>query len=449
MLITGLSAIISDMRESKTVEFKREYTENLRYEILAFANTSGGTVYIGVDDDGTAVGISDIDKTMLSITNMIRDSIRPDITLFTDVHVTKMDGMEIIAVDVQRGTDRPYYIHGKGLRPEGVYIRQGTSSVPASHAAILKMIRETSGDSYEEAVSFLQDLSFSKAGESFARHNLEFGEVQKRTLGMIDGTGRYTNLALLFSDQCPHTIKVAVFQGRDKAVFKDRREFSGSVLGQLEEAYDYISRYNRFRAEFSGLERIDRKDYPEEALREALVNAVVHRDYSLPGPVLINIFDDRIELTTLGGLVKELTLNDIMLGVSVLRNRNLGNIFYRMQLFEAYGTGISKIFSSYEGSRRKPELEVSDNAFRITLPNLNFTDKPEKPRKKIDYREQKIISLFGEKETIARKDIENALNVSQATAILLARDLVDKGIFLKESGGKYQRYRLNDDVVDS
>ena len=104
---------ISDMRESKTVEFKREYTENLKYEILAFANTSGGTVYIGVDDDGTAVGISDIDKTMLSITNMIRDSIRPDITLFTDVHVTKMDGMEIIAVDVQRGTDRPYYIHGK------------------------------------------------------------------------------------------------------------------------------------------------------------------------------------------------------------------------------------------------------------------------------------------------------------------------------------------------
>ena len=164
----------------------------------------------------------------------------------------------------------------------------------------------------------------------------------------------------------------------------------------------------------------------------------------MPGPIIINIFNDRIEITTLGGLVKELTLNDIMLGVSVLRNSNLGNIFYSLHLIEAYGTGISKIMGCYKDSHRKPELKISDNAFKIILPNLNSSGSIVKPRKEIDYREQKIISLFDEKETIVRKDIENALNVSQATAILLARDLVDKGIFLKESGGKYQRYRLNE-----
>ena len=432
------------MRESKTVEFKREYTENLKYEILAFANTDGGTIYVGVENDGTAVGISDMDKTMLSITNMIRDSIRPDITPFTDVHIAAVDGKEVIAIDVQRGTDRPYYVHGKGIRPEGVYIRQGTSSVPASHAAILKMLKENSDNSYEDTASFIQDLSFRKAEGSFSKHGMEFGDSQKRTLGLIDCNGLYTNLALLLSDQCPHTIKAAVFQDNDKAVFKDRQEFSGSVLGQLEEAYGYISRYNQLRSEFSGLERTNKKDYPEEALREALVNAVVHRDYSLSGPIIISIFNDRIEITTLGGLVKELTLSDIMLGVSVLRNRNLGNIFYRLQLIEAYGTGIGKIMGCYKNSRCKPELKISDNAFKIILPNMNSSSSNVKPRKEIDYREQKIISLFDEQETIARKDIENALNVSQATAILLARDLVDKGIFLKESGGKYQRYRLNE-----
>ena len=432
------------MRESKTIEFKREYTENLKYEILAFANTDGGTIYVGVEDDGTAVGVSDLDRTILSITNMIRDSIRPDITLFTDVHTAEVDGKEVIAIDVQRGTGRPYYIHGKGIRPEGVYIRQGTSSVPASHAAILKMLKENSDDSYENAVSFTQDLSFRKAEESFSKHGIEFGEAQKRTLGLIDCNGLYTNLALLLSDRCPHTIKAAVFQGNDKAVFKDRQEFSGSVLEQLEEAYGYISRYNQIRSEFSGLERNDKKDYPEEALREALINAVVHRDYSLPGPIIISIFTDGLEITTLGGLVKELTLNDIMLGVSVLRNRNLGNIFYRLQLIEEYGTGISKIMGCYKDSHRKPELKVSDNAFKIILPNQNSSGSIVNPRKEIDYREQKIIRLFEEKDTIIRKDIENALNVSQATAILLARDLVDKGIFLKESGGKYQRYRLNE-----
>ena len=278
MLIIESSAIISDMRESKTIEFKREYTENLKYEILAFANTDGGTIYVGIEDDGTAVGVPSIDRTMLSITNMIRDSIRPDITLFTDVHTAEVDGKEVIAIDVQRGTGRPYYIHGKGIRHEGVYIRQGTSSVPASHSAILKMLKENSDDSYEEAVSFTQDLSFRKAEESFLKHGIEFGEAQKRTLGLIDNNGLYTNLALLLSDQCPHTIKAAVFQDNDKAVFKDRQEFSGSVLDQLEEAYGYISRYNQIRSEFSGLERNDKKDYPEEALREALVNAVVHRD---------------------------------------------------------------------------------------------------------------------------------------------------------------------------
>ena len=432
------------MRESKTIEFKREYTENLKYEVIAFANTDGGTIYIGIEDDGTVIGIENIDKTMLSITNMIRDSIHPDVTLFADVNTVDIEEKIVIRIDILRGTERPYYIKGKGIRPEGIYVRQGASSVPASHAAIVKMIKETSSDNFEEAISIEQALSFSKADEAFRNHSINFDDNNKRTLGLIRHDGLYTNLALLLSDQCPHSIKAARFQGTDKAIFTDRVEISGSVFQQMDEAYEYLQKNNRISSEFKGLERVDHLDYPEEALREALVNAVVHREYAIPGPVLISIFDDRIEITALGGLTKELSIDDIMLGVSVLRNKKLGDIFYRLKLIEAYGTGIEKIMRSYDNCSEKPKIDISDNAFKITLPNQNYHKNTASPKKEIDYREQTIMDLFKEKETIVRKDIQEALDVSQATAILLARDLVEKDILLKESGGKYQRYRLNE-----
>ena len=432
------------MRESKTIEFKREYTENLKYEVIAFANTDGGTIYIGIEDDGTVIGIENIDKTMLSITNMIRDSIHPDVTLFTDVSTIDIEEKTVIRIDILRGTERPYYIKGKGIRPEGIYVRQGASSVPASHAAIVKMIKETSSDNFEEAISIEQALTFNKADEAFRNHSISFDDNNKRTLGLIRHDGLYTNLALLLSDQCPHSIKAARFQGTDKAIFTDRVEISGSVFQQMDEAYEYLQKNNRVSSEFKGLERVDHLDYPEEALREALVNAVVHREYAIPGPVLISIFDDRIEITALGGLTKELSLDDIMLGVSVLRNKKLGDIFYRLKLIEAYGTGIEKIMRSYDNCSEKPKIDISDNAFKITLPNQNYHKNTTSPKKEIDYREQTIMDLFKEKETIARKDIQEALDVSQATAILLARDLVEKDILLKESGGKYLRYRLNE-----
>lgn len=137
-----------------------------------------------------------------------------------------------------------------------------------------------------------------------------------------------------------------------KTVFKERREFSGSLLHQLEDAYEFIDRFNITRAEFKDLDRIDMRDYPSEAIRETLLNAIVHRDYSFSGSTLISIFDDRIEFVTIGGLVKGISLNDILLGVSILRNEHLANIFYRLKLIEAYGTGMPNIGKSEKAQSR-------------------------------------------------------------------------------------------------
>lgn len=314
--------------------------------------------------------------------------------------------------------------------------------------------KETSGDSYEAARSLNQRLTFEKAVNFFKKRNIEFGKSQMRTLHLIGEDDTYTNLAFLLSEQCTHMIKLAVFEGSKKTVFKDRRELSGSLLEQLEESYDYIDRYNRTRAEFSGLDRVDMRDYPPEAIREALLNAIVHRDYSFSGATLISIFEDRIEFVTIGGLVKGITLDDVKLGVSVLRNQYLANIFYRLRLIEAYGTGIFKINECYEDYTVKPVIETTDNAFKITLPNTNFRPEEQKVWNiskadnftSINKKEERIaivLELCRRKGFIVRSDVENALGVSQSTAILLLRELVDDGVLMKKGRTKKLRYYEN------
>lgn len=437
--------------ENKTTEFKREYVNDIKNTIVAFANCDGGTLYIGVNDDGTACGVDDVDDTMLRVTNAIRDAVRPDITMFIECKNDIMNEKPIVCITVQRGTARPYYLQGKGIRPEGVYVRQGASTVPATETAILNMIKETSGDSYEVARSLNQQLSFEKTSDFFKKRKVEFGKSQMKTLHLIDKDDMYTNLALLLSEQCMHTIKLAVFEGSKKTVFKDRQELTGSLLNQLEEAFDYIERYNRTRAEFSGLDRVDMRDYPPEAIRETLLNAIVHRDYSFSGATLISIFENRIEFVTIGGLVKGITLSDVELGVSVLRNQYLANVFYRLKLIEAYGTGILKINESYDDYSVKPLIETTDNAFKVTLPNINFYTKEYKKNdtsktmknisvNKKQERINSVLKLCRSKDGIVRKDVENALGISQATAILLLRELVNDGLLVREGKTKNLRY---------
>ena len=424
------------MQESNTVEFKREFTPELNKEVVAFANTDGGKIYIGIEDDGRICGVEDADAVMLACINHIRNTIRPDPIGMVRCTVRSMEGKSVVELEVGKGSASPYYLSGKGIRPEGVYIRIGSASVPATEAAILKMIRDTDGEKYEDIRSLDQNLTFSKSEKYFSEKGIEFGEAQKKTLGLINRDGLYTNLALLLSDQCTHTIKVAVFDGIEKETFKDRYEFEGSLLRQMTECYAFIDRYNRTQSTFCGLERIDKRDYPEEALREALMNCIVHREYALSGSTLINIFDDRIEFISLGGLPKGIGYDDIMLGISMPRNKKLANIFYRLRLIEAYGTGISKIMRSYSEQAQKPYIEVSGNAFKITLPNMKIAVKAEAESERCE----EVLKLFGLTKQITRADVEKALGVSYATAARILAKLVEQKRILRIGNTRNTKY---------
>ena len=381
--------------ESEFVELKSEVVSDLCKEIIAFANTKGGTLYIGVQDDGTVVGIANADKVTLQINNMIRDSIKPDVTMFVHYETQEIDGKQIIAVAVQKGTDRPYYLGSKGLKPSGVYVRSGTAADPATDTAIRKMIKETDGDCFEDMRSLEQNLTFESANAQFAKCHVPFDGPKMQTLGFTSPDGIYSNVAFLLSDQCSSTIKAATFAGTDKSNFQDRREFSGSLFRQMDDA-----------------------------------------------STLISVYDDRIEFVSVGGLPDGIALDDIMLGLSVCRNPKLAAIFYRLKLIEAYGTGIPKIMKAYDGNERKPEIEVTGNAFKIMIPNRNIRVKETaavfgSPKSE----EAKILSFIETNGKIVRSDVDVLLDVSQATANRILKRMVKEGLIYQDGSGRNTKYK--------
>lgn len=423
--------------ESETVELKSEIVSDICKEIIAFANTRGGTLYIGVADDGTVVGVENADDALLRLNNMVRDSIKPDVTMFLHYQVQTVEGKQMIVVTVQKGTERPYYLASKGLKPNGVYVRNGTSSDPSTDTAIRRMIKETDGDSFESMRSLEQNLTFQTAREQFRKCGVAFDDSKMQTLGLVSADGIYSNVGLLLSDQCISTIKSATFAGTDRADFQDRREFAGSLFQQMEELYAYLDLRNQTRATFEGLYRTDTRDYPEEALREALMNSIVHRDYSYSASTLVSVFSDRVEFVSIGGLVSGVELDDILLGLSVCRNPKLAAVFYRLKLIEAYGTGMPKIRKAYKGCPVQPKIEVTSNAFKITLPNRNST-VPASPETS---PEAKILAYLKEHGTFVRSEVDTLLDVSQTTSSRILRRMVSQGLIAQEGGGRKTKYR--------
>lgn len=423
--------------ESESIEFKSQFTEEIYKEVIAFANTDGGIVYVGIDNDGNAVGLTNVDEEYTRITNGIRDAILPDVTMFVQYSI---QDNKVVRITVGEGTNKPYYLKGKGLKPGGVYVRQGASSVPASPELIRQMIKDSDGDNYEEMRSLEQELTFKSAKIAFQRYDVEFGEEKYRVLG-IKQNNIYSNLGLLLSDQCPYTTKIAVFSDDELTVFRDSKEFGGSIFKQFEDAVNYLALCNKTASTIKGVIRIDKKDYPEEAIREALLNALVHRDYSFSGSIIINVNDNKMEFISLGGLLPGLTTDDIRLGISQPRNKKLAEVFHRLHLIESYGTGIRRVYKLYENCTIQPEIEVTRGAFKMILPNMNAA-----PAISVDHAaritdQMKTVLDYMERHgQITDPELEELLGVKKTRVFNLVKEMKELDLIETVGRGKEKRY---------
>lgn len=356
---------------------------------------------------------------------------------------------KVIQIEVGEGSYKPYYLKSKGMKPSGVYVRQGASSVPASPEQIRRMIKESDGDNFEDDRCLEQSLTFEAAKAAFKQYGVEFSTEKYRALG-ITKNGVFTNLALLLSDQCPHTTKIAVFNDESCTEFRDSREFGGSIFKQFENTVNYLALCNKTVSTIKGIVRTDKQDYPEEAIREALLNALVHRDYSFSGSSIINVNDSKMEVISLGGLLPGLSVEDIRIGVSQPRNQKLAEIFHRLRLIESYGTGIRRIFKLYEDCPVQPSIVATPNAFRIVLPNRNVCDSAservpkaaEKAPTTITPQMKAVIDYLAEYGEMTDEDLQELLNVKKTRAYLLARQMRENGFIDVVGRGAEKKYKL-------
>ncbi|HBL85297.1 MAG: hypothetical protein A2Y17_03620 [Clostridiales bacterium GWF2_38_85] len=303
--------------------------------------------------------------------------------------------------------------------------RQGSIYVDdISHGSGGVITDQVTSSEFEILRSKEQNLSFETFDDILKQKQIILDDAKKLTLGITRGKNIYTNLALLLSEQCEHTIKLNIFNGSSKIDFRERKEFRGSVINQFYDVCTYIKK------SCSTL-------YPDIAIKEAVSNAIVHRDYTYSGGIIINIFADKIEFLSIGGLIGQITLNDILLGMSQSRNEMLANIFYMLMLSETYGAGIQRIYASYINCSQKPSVKISDNVFTITLPNMKFADA------NLSEHEQKIMNYLDSHQFINRKQAEKVLYVSQTMAGRVLKKLVELGLTKQLGNSVGIKYTIN------
>ena len=403
--------------ESKNVEYKvtlPDKSEKYMKTIVAFANTQGGKLVVGIDDKThEIVGVENeiLFQVMDGIANAVSDSCMPQI--IPDIEPQTVDGKTVIVVSVEAGKNRPYYLKSKG-KENGTYIRVAGTSRQAFPEKIRELEMEGARISWDELICvgypvsdeaterLCQDIeSFrEKAGmteHSVKKEQLINWKILKQSEGQIMATNAY---ALLTSDYFPFSkTQCAVFKGTDRAVFLDKREFTGPIYAQIESAVDFVLRNIRLGARIDGLVRKEKYELPLEAIREMIINAHCHRNLLDESCIQVAVYDDRLEVTSPGGLYNGLTYEEVMNGHSKIRNKAIANIFSQMGLVEAWGSGIKRILNAAkEYGLLEPKFQEFDNMFRVelfrdslpmTLENKNIGETSEKHRRNIGEASEK------------------------------------------------------------
>jgi ATP-dependent DNA helicase RecG len=422
-------------QESVTVEFKETWTERVKPTMIGFANTLGGDIFFGVSDDGSVKGLSPSERDLIirSATSFARHGCHPPMDALISAKVLTAARKKILVLHVEPGQNRPYSTNATDLTSKSVFVRTGAANSGANRDEIVSMIQENNPIRWEARVSPRQDLSFSQAQSLFASHGVPFGKEFWRVHGLQDENGNFTNLGMLLSDQNTAGIHLAVFDAEGKVSSISR--FPGSILLQMQTVRNRLDEFNPAHVRKTNLqEREEKFPYPQHALREGLTNSLAHRDYSQPVETAVNVFPDRIEFVSYGGLPFGLTVEDAMsLGVSALRNPGLAEIFLRFHWMERIGSGFADIWRDYAKEPEQPSLTCLPKTIKLVLPK---TLEPAG-----ESRKDQLLGLFAGQTVLSRAEIENLLHLERSAVGNLLRGLVSEGLLERLGKGPGTRYR--------
>lgn len=403
--------------ETNRIENKEQLNEDFEQEVIAFLNyKEGGIIYVGVRKDGQVVGLKDVDLTQLQIKDRIKNNIQPSTLGLFDVIVETIDDKEVIKVVISSGTEKPYYLRKKGRTPEGCYVRVGSSKERMTERMIDDMYAKRVKHTLKEIDSPRQELTFNQLKIYYEEHGLKLNDNFLQNLDLLTSEGKYNYNAFLLADENNISIKLVKYVGTNKLELLENMEYGNRCLiTATQRLLDRLDVENTTYAKIEYFGRKEQEKIDSKALKEAVINAIVHNDYSYGNSPIVELYSDRVEITSAGGLPQELSQEEFLEGVTAPRNKELIRVFKDVELIENIGSGVLRILDAYDKSCfrfmehfLRVSFKYRENPFEYDQENGQ-----ESYQKHLSEIQDKIIALIKKNPSITQKEIAKTLEISR------------------------------------
>lgn len=416
------------MEETRTLEFKEIVSKSFLKTVSAFSNYDGGEIIFGIDDDGNIKGLLNLKNVCLDIENRINDNIVPQ----PNYRLKSNEVDKTISLIVEEGNQKPYLYNSKA------YKRNDTSTIEVNSFELTRLVLEGRKMNYEDLPSINQNLHFTYLEKKLKEHiKIEtFSMDTLKTLNLYNGENGYNNAANVLSDDNGFPgIDIAKF-GNSINIIKKRLDLENmSILEMYDTAIQTYRDFYQYE-EIEGSYRKKVELIPEEAFRESVANALIYRAWDLNAKIRVSMYEDRIEVTSPGGLTNGITKDEYITGmISLLRNPIISNVFYRLGIVEVFGTGILRILHAYETSIKKPVFHVTKNTIQIILPiyNANYTMQAD---------EETLYNLLSKKGDMSISEILPEVSFGRSKVRQLLKSMEKEGIVKIYGRGKGTKYHL-------
>lgn len=419
------------MQENNRIEFKLELNDKFEKEMVAFFNNQeGGVLFIGLNNDGHPVGQLDIDATQLKIADRIKNNILPPTLGLFDITTEIIEDTTVIKILISSGLEKPYYIRSQGMSPNGCYMRVGSSTQPMPTMLIDELYSKRVHTTLRNITAPRQNLTFAQLKIYYEERGLELNKQFASSLEFWTPEGKYNYIAYLLADENGVSIKVAKYAGTDKVELIENEEYGYcSLVKAANSVLDKMKIENITRTKVTSTKRVEQNLVNTRALREAIVNAIVHNDFSREVPPVFEIFSDRISMSSYGGLISGQSMEDFFSCSSMPRNRELMRVFKDIGLVEQLGSGMSRILNAYD----RNIFDISEHFIKVIFP---FAIAPKEIQLSIgndngddngDDMTLRLLQFLQNNAAATAKQISSALSISERRTSRMIKQLKDMG----------------------